>query len=135
MDDIEELKKHYRMLKLSRANVPADIEAYMKAVSSALKNAGNNFTQPRLLMVRDYSWLELKRDFTIGRASGNSLILDGDEIQDRHALVHRESTDWLIESLTDESAISINGKLIKKKILISGDLIKIGWHDFIFFRI
>ncbi|MCP4422864.1 MAG: FHA domain-containing protein [Chloroflexi bacterium] len=63
----------------------------------------------------------------IGRASGNTIVLDDDYVSSRHSLIARRGDLWQLEDLGSRNGTLLNGIVLTETAVISpGDLITIG---------
>ena len=71
--------------------------------------------------------VELKTvPFSIGRGSGNDLVILQEEVTRRHALIELVNGHYVIEDLNSRNGVLINGQRREKATLVSGDIIGIG---------
>jgi type II secretory pathway predicted ATPase ExeA len=63
---------------------------------------------------------------TIGRGSGNDLILDTPFVSRRHCVILRAHNGWAVEDLASNNGIFVNGRKIAYRLLQHGDVIAIG---------
>ncbi len=71
-----------------------------------------------------------KNDIRIGTNPQCELVLDGDGIGDLHAVIERRVPEGVsIEDLSRTLDTMVNGSKIRKQLLRSGDVIRIGAHE------
>src|SRR3989338_449257 len=72
------------------------------------------------------SRVEIKGDsFTIGRAGGNSLVLDDQAVSRRHAVIERKDNCYIIHDLGSRWGLLVNGQKTGEAALKFGDEIEI----------
>lgn len=70
---------------------------------------------------------------TIGRGSGNSLILEDEQVSRNHALIRKENDDYLIIDLGSSNGTFVNEKPVTSATQLHGDdVIRIGDTEFVF---
>jgi len=67
--------------------------------------------------------------FTIGRKSGNDIVIDNLAVSGQHAKVLTILNDSFIEDLNSTNGTYVNGSLVQKQVLQNDDTIKIGKHQ------
>ena len=70
--------------------------------------------------------------FTVGRAPGNSLVIEEQTISRRHALINRVGESYVVEDLHSSNGILVNKKACDTAVLASGDVITIGLANLVF---
>jgi len=70
--------------------------------------------------------------FTIGRATGNSLHFEDDNLSRHHCHIIFEENQFVIEDLSSGNGTFVNDRHIQKHALKSGDKIRVGDHEFQF---
>ena len=70
----------------------------------------------------------------IGRGEGCHVTLPDPGVSRRHARVLREGDDFVIEDLRSTNGTEVNGKLIVRRRLADGDMIKMGSSTLLFRR-
>jgi pSer/pThr/pTyr-binding forkhead associated (FHA) protein len=70
--------------------------------------------------------IPLEAVVSIGRAPENSIRLSDRSVSKRHALVRLIHGKYVIEDLGSLNGIFINGTLVKRAVLRSGDTLKLG---------
>jgi uncharacterized protein YegL len=99
--------------------------AYTKAVTPAwLVGASGGYVGQRI---------PLRDGFTLGRSHINSLQLPDPFVSRRHAIFRFANGNWFIQKVNNHSVILINGVLLVATRLNSGDRIRLGSQDFIFY--
>jgi hypothetical protein len=63
---------------------------------------------------------------TIGRGTGNTLVLDGDGVSRRHALIERRADGWWVTDQASTNGIRVNDEKIEAVRLRHGDRVHIG---------
>lgn len=69
---------------------------------------------------------------TLGKASDNDFVVNGEGIKDHHIKIVFDGRDFLIYGLEEGSEFIINGKARKKSRLCHGDRVEIGEFHFVF---
>ncbi len=69
---------------------------------------------------------------TIGKAQGNDLCIDGDDVEPNHAQIAFDGRDFVIEELGKAGIMAINGKKKRRARLVHGDRIKMGVGEIAF---
>jgi hypothetical protein len=70
----------------------------------------------------------------LGRRPYNDIVIDNLAVSGEHALLHRVGADVYIEDLNSTNGTYINGKAIKKQLLVDGDNIDIGKYKIRFLQ-
>jgi len=70
-----------------------------------------------------------KERYTIGRLPDNDIRIDNPAVSGHHALVINILNDSFLEDLNSTNGTYVNGKIIKKHALQSGDTITVGHHS------
>jgi pSer/pThr/pTyr-binding forkhead associated (FHA) protein len=68
---------------------------------------------------------------TLGRRPYNDVVIDNLAVSGEHAVVQMVGNDVLIEDLNSTNGTYINGKIIKKQQLRSGDTVEIGKYKIV----
>jgi hypothetical protein len=63
---------------------------------------------------------------TIGRASPCEIIIISDLVSRRHAEVERSGGEWRIRDLESANGLYVNGKRVQTRVLVEGDVLRIG---------
>jgi transcriptional regulator with GAF, ATPase, and Fis domain len=63
---------------------------------------------------------------TLGKAPGNDMVIEGEEVEPSHAQIAFDGRDFVIEELGKAGVMAINGKKKRRARLVHGDRIKIG---------
>jgi pSer/pThr/pTyr-binding forkhead associated (FHA) protein len=67
---------------------------------------------------------------SIGRAPGNSIVLDDDYVSNEHALLMLRGRQWWIEDLNSRNGTLLNGERVEAATIISpGDVLTIGGSE------
>jgi len=74
-----------------------------------------------------------KDTISIGRRHGNDIQVNDMTISGRHALLTNIGNDTFIEDLRTTNGTLVNGNYINKLLLMHGDIIQIGSHQFTYF--
>lgn len=69
---------------------------------------------------------------TIGRHKSNDICIDNLSVSSHHAHILKVADDCFVEDLNSSNGTYVNGSLIKKHILKSGDEIKVGKYQLSF---
>lgn len=73
---------------------------------------------------------------TIGRASGNNVIVEDEQVSRNHALIRKENDDYLIIDLGSSNGTFVNGRSATSATqLRNNDVIRVGDSEFLFRRI
>lgn len=75
---------------------------------------------------------ELKEQLTIGRKSGNDLVIEDQAVSGRHARIVKIHAVYFIEDLKSTNGTYVNGKRIDRKQLKDTDVITVGIHRLVF---
>ncbi|MEM9777811.1 MAG: FHA domain-containing protein [Chloroflexota bacterium] len=68
---------------------------------------------------------------SIGRATGNSIVIADDFASSQHALINRKGSQWWLEDLSSSNGTLLNGADVDRPIVIAaGDMITIGSTEF-----
>ncbi|MFQ5602958.1 MAG: FHA domain-containing protein [bacterium] len=68
-----------------------------------------------------------QRQNTIGRDSGNLIVLGDEQVSNKHAAITLEDENYWIEDFNSKNGIFVNGKKVsKREQLINRSLIKMG---------
>ena len=70
-----------------------------------------------------------KERYTIGRLPDNDVRIDNPAVSGHHSLIINILNDSFLEDLNSTNGTYVNGKLIKKHALQTGDVITIGHHQ------
>ena len=69
-------------------------------------------------------------ELSIGRSPESAVLLAGDQVSRRHAVLRCESGQWLVADLGSTFGTHLNGrKLTQPAALKDGDLIQVGGHE------
>ena len=71
---------------------------------------------------------------TIGRKSGNDIVLPDRSVSRRHAIVGRVKGQAVVKDLSSRNGTHVNGLKVEKSILSSGDRLKVGEVNLRFFQ-
>lgn len=97
-------------------------------------NQNNNSLSPKLI-ISDVVEVSIEKDlFTIGKSIESDVYLDGFLVKKSHATIVRGSDkkSILIDNGSILNTTKVNGRKIKQKVLVSGDVIEIGKHKMIY---
>ncbi|BBM86728.1 FHA domain-containing protein [Candidatus Uabimicrobium amorphum] len=88
----------------------------------------------RLKITRGFSKVfEIDRKLTIGRRTGNDIVVLDKGISRNHACVFPEGSEIIIEDLNSSNGVQVNGvKISKRKVLENKDVIVIGHKQLVF---
>ena len=93
----------------------------------------NNDLSPATLRIRNrVEEILPDREFTIGKAHENSLVISGRGISRRHAKIRPQKTGYVLFDLVSSSGTFLNGKRITQSMLHEGDRIRIGPERLVF---
>jgi hypothetical protein len=74
-----------------------------------------------------------KEAISIGRRVGNDIQVNDMTVSGRHALVTTLGKDSFVEDLGTTNGTMVNGNYINKLLLMHGDIMQIGTHQFTYF--
>lgn len=74
-----------------------------------------------------------KESLSIGRRHGNDIQLNDMTVSGRHALITTIQNDTFVEDLGSTNGTLVNGNFINKLLLMHGDIIQVGAHQFTYF--
>jgi len=74
-----------------------------------------------------------KKSMGIGRRHGNDIQINDMTISGRHAMLTSIGDDTFVEDLGATNGTLVNGNYINKLLLMHGDIIQIGVHQFTYF--
>jgi len=63
---------------------------------------------------------------TLGRRPYNDIVIDNLAVSGEHAVLQMVGADVFIEDLNSTNGTYINGKAIKKQLLVNGDIVEVG---------
>lgn len=95
----------------------------------------NETSLPRLVVhAPDKTWEILLVDdsYSIGRTTGNDLILDYQKISRNHAAVERKGRDFILRDLNSTNGTRVDGDRIEQHRLQNGDTFQIGPTQIVF---
>lgn len=73
-------------------------------------------------------------DTTLGRADGNTIVLDSERVSRRHALIRQDGPFCAIDDLASRNGVFVNGVRVNQtQVLGHGDEIEIGGRKLRFF--
>ncbi len=67
-----------------------------------------------------------QEEVTIGRGLGNHLVLNDSSVSRNHARVYLEEGRFVLQDLDSTNGTTVNGALIERRRLQSGDIISVG---------
>ncbi len=94
--------------------------------------ASNSADEPLYILsllnneLMSYSWKLINKDYSIGRTSSNSVILDDVTVSREHAILSVRDNSPYIEDKNSTNGIYVNNEIIQECKLKSGDKIQIG---------
>jgi len=74
-----------------------------------------------------------KDSVSIGRRHGNDIQINDMTISGRHALLTTLGADTFVEDLGTTNGTLVNGNYVNKLLLMHGDIIQVGAHQFTYF--
>ncbi|MFT5130361.1 MAG: hypothetical protein ACI8W8_003992 [Rhodothermales bacterium] len=80
-------------------------------------------------------WVELRTPHRAGRAADMDLCLRHPWVSAYHCTFTLDDTDWLVVDADSRNGVRINGDLIERHFLKTGDMVQLGVHRLIFVRI
>jgi len=91
----------------------------------------------KLIMTLDGAILKefpiTKESVSIGRRHGNDIQINDMTISGRHALLTTLGVDTFVEDLGTTNGTLVNGNYVNKLLLMHGDIIQVGAHQFTYF--
>src|SRR5262249_20984137 len=73
-----------------------------------------------------------QNEIAIGRSRGdNALVLTGDKVSRRHAVLKQEGNTYVLTDLESVNGTLVNGEAISKRVLADGDTISIGPYSMV----
>ncbi len=69
---------------------------------------------------------------TLGKAAGNDVVLEGDDIEPHHAQIAFDGRDFIIEETAKSALLAINGKKKKRARLVHSDRLQLGANELSF---
>ena len=97
-----------------------------------LDSSSNNAEEPLYILsllnneVMSSSWKLIAKNYSIGRASDNNIILDDITVSRKHALLSVDTNEIKILDNNSTNGIYINNEIKNDYLLKSGDKIQIG---------
>tara|TARA_B100000214_G_scaffold47263_1_gene29695 strand:+ start:2795 stop:3139 length:345 start_codon:yes stop_codon:yes gene_type:complete len=97
-----------------------------------LDSSSNNAEEPLYILsllnneVMSSSWKLMAKNYSIGRASDNNIILDDITVSRKHALLSVDTNEIKILDNNSTNGIYINNEIKNDYLLKSGDKIQIG---------
>ncbi len=73
-----------------------------------------------------------KEQLTLGRASGNDIVMGDLQVSRRHAMITRRTDGFVVADLHSTNGTSINGHHIEEGLLDEGDILTLGSTSFRF---
>ena len=74
-----------------------------------------------------------KSSISIGRRHGNDIQLNDMTVSGRHTMLTTVDNDTFVEDLGSTNGTLVNGNFINKLLLMHGDIIQVGAHQFTYF--
>ena len=96
---------------VTMANIPAPA---VRAMLSVVQGSNVGATYP------------MQTETTIGRSSGNTIIIKEAKISRQHAVIRHAGNTWTIADLHSSNGIFVNGARVTETILQAGDQLQIG---------
>lgn len=93
---------------------------------------------PTVALRRDQAWLTviegprpgdriaLADDVSLGRAAGNTILLEDPTVSRHHARIRRRDSDYILHDLSQTSPTRVNGELGDGRVLQPGDRVELG---------
>lgn len=109
--------------------INSENELEMTLLQMAVPSALNDTSGPRLVIhAPDRTWeLPLEEDsYTIGRTTGNGLVLDYSKISRSHARIERKGSNFILRDLQSTNGTRIGDDRIEQHVLENGDTFQIG---------
>lgn len=87
----------------------------------------NNFLPENAYLIVNSRIFPLdQEEVTIGRGLRNQLVLNDSSVSRNHARVFLDESRFVLQDLGSTNGTTVNGELIEKHLLQSGDIISIG---------
>lgn len=86
---------------------------------------------PRLAVVSPEESREFrleKDSLTLGRSPDNDIVVPAEAVSRHHASLKRRGAGYVITDLGSTNGLSVDGQLVKEKLLAPGDRVEIGKH-------
>lgn len=80
-------------------------------------------------------WVELRSPQRVGRASDMDLCLRHPWISAYHCTFSLDEDDWQLIDAESRNAVRVNGEVVERHYLKTGDMVQVGAHRLIFVRI
>ncbi len=69
---------------------------------------------------------------SIGRASGNDIVIDNLAVSSNHAQITKDVNRYIVKDINSKNGTFLNGRTIEQAVLKNGDIITIGKHALVF---
>src|SRR5689334_1299087 len=69
---------------------------------------------------------------TIGRSTGNTVVLDDREVSKMHAEIVTEPEGFVVHDLGSSNGTFVNGKKVERHKLSAGDIVEMGGSRYLF---
>ncbi len=87
---------------------------------------------PKLILITKRKhrteWLVQDKEMLIGRGSDCAVRLDAPSVSRHHAKVVKILTGYCVEDLRSTNGVILNGRRVRKHILLDGNIVQIGNH-------
>lgn len=71
---------------------------------------------------------------TLGSVAGNTIVLADPAISRKHVAIRRQDGSYEVADLGSTNGIYVNGHKVPKKVLASGDIVRVGNTELVFRR-
>ena len=70
----------------------------------------------------------------IGSSRACDIRIEGECVSREHCVLKKVQKDWLLEDRSSTNGIYVNGRKVRRRILLDGDLLQVGYVALTFFR-
>jgi pSer/pThr/pTyr-binding forkhead associated (FHA) protein len=69
---------------------------------------------------------------TIGSQNGNSIVLADPAVSRKHVGIRRDASGYELADLGSTNGVYVNGQRLPKRVLVAGDIVRIGQSEMVF---